>query len=218
MQHLLKLMIVTFAFTLTACGTAEKAKYSALEKVGIHKRDILVDRIEDTAASQEETKQQFQSAYEELASIVQIDDKGLEAQYKRVEKAYKRSEASSEELKSHIASVDRVANALFEEWQQELDQYTNVKLRESSAANLNQTKQRYADIYKAMQDSYATIPPVLNVLRDNTLYLKHNLNANAISSLQTEVKSIRGKVDILIKEMESSITESQQFIQQMKKS
>lgn len=218
MQTVLRLMIVAFLLMLAGCGTAEKAKYSALEKVGIHKRDILVDRIENTAATQEETKQQFQSAYEELASIVKIDDQGLAAQYKQVEKAYKRSEASSEKLKSHIASVDRVANALFEEWEAELDQYTNLKLRQSSAQNLKQTKQRYAAIYKAMQDSYDTVPPVLDVLRDNTLYLKHNLNANAINSLQTEVKAIRGKVDVLIKEMEASITESQQFIQQMKKS
>jgi len=159
MQNLTKAIMCAMLLALTSCGTVEKAKYSAWEKVGVHKRDILVDRIEDTAAAQEETKQQFQSAYEELASIVNVDDKGLADQYKRIEKAYKRSEASSEELKGHIASVDRVANALFEEWQQELTQYTNQKLRQSSADNLSKTKQNYAVIYQAMQDSYKTIEP-----------------------------------------------------------
>lgn len=218
MRKLIKPIIFSLVLTLTGCSTVEKVQYAAWEKVGVHKRDILVDRIQDTAVVQEETKQQFKSAYDELASLVNIDDKGLDAQYKRIAAAYERSEDRSENLNDHIASVDRVANNLFEEWEQELTQYTSAKLRQSSAENLNKTKKSYATLYKAMQDAYSTIPPVLNVLRDNTLYLKHNLNANAISSLQTEVKSIRGKVDTLIKEMESSISESQQFIEQMKKS
>lgn len=218
MNKLLKLITLCCILFVTACSTVEKAQYAAWEKVGVHKRDILVDRIEDTAEAQESTKTAFKSAYEELATLIQIDDKGLEDQYKRIANAYERSEDSSEKLKNHIASVDKVANALFQEWEQELGQYTNTQLRQASAVNLSKTKQRYATLYKAMQDSYQTIPPVLNVLRDNMLYLKHNLNANAISSLQGEVESVRGKVDILIKEMESSITESQQFIEQMKQS
>jgi len=217
MHKLIKPLILSLAFTLTACNTVEKVQYAAWEKVGVHKRDILVDRIQDTAVVQEETKQEFKSAYEELASLINIDDKGLEAKYKQIADAYDRSEESSEDLKDHIASVDRVAKNLFQEWELELDQYSNPKLRQSSADNLRTTKQSYATLYKAMQDSYSTIPPVLMVLRDNTLYLKHNLNANAISSMQSEVSSIRGKVDTLIQEMESSIAESQQFIAQMKK-
>jgi hypothetical protein len=218
MHTIIKSLILGLALTLTGCSTVEKVQYAAWEKVGVHKRDILVDRIQDTAEAQEEAKQEFKSAYEELATLINVDDKGLDAKYKQVAAAYERSEDSSESLKDHIASVDSVANNLFAEWEQELTQYTSDNLRNNSAANLAKTKKRYATLYKAMQDSYSTIPPVLNVLRDNTLYLKHNLNANAISSMQGEVKSIRGKVDNLIKEMESSINESQQFIEQMKKS
>lgn len=215
-RSMLKIILVGIALTLVGCSsTVEKAKYAAWEKVGVHKRDILVDRIQDTAEAQEEAKQEFKSAYEELATLIKVDDKGLADKYKKVSAAYERSENSSEKLKDHIASVDRVAKNLFTEWEQELGQYTSESLRKNSATNLAKTKKRYAAIYKAMQDSYNTIPPVLNILRDNTLYLKHNLNANAISSMQGEVKSIKGKVNILIKEMEASITESQQFISQM---
>lgn len=207
-----------FIVALSACGTVQKAQYSALEKVGIHKRDILVDRIEDTAQAQEDTKQQFQSAYEQFANLVKVDDKGLEKQYKRLSNAVERSEKSSNDLQDRIDSVDEVANALFDEWQQELNQYSNPNLRRISAKNLNSTRQRYKLLLQAMQDSYRTIEPVLSVLQDNTLYLKHNLNANAISSLHTEVGSIENKVQLLIKEMEVSIRESQQFIEGIKTS
>ncbi len=212
-----RIFLLAMTLSLVGCSsTIEKAQYAAWEKVGVHKRDILVDRIQDTAEAQEETKQEFKSAYEELATLIKVDDQALADKYQQVSEAYERSEKSSENLKNHIASVDRVAQNLFVEWEQELGQYTSDNLRQNSASNLAKTKTNYAAIYKAMQDSYKTIPPVLNILRDNTLYLKHNLNANAISSMQGEVKSIKGKVNTLIKEMESSITESQQFISQMK--
>lgn len=77
MRKLIKPIILSLVLTLTGCSTVEKVQYAAWEKVGVHKRDILVDRIQDTAVVQEETKQQFKSAYDELASLVNIDDKGL---------------------------------------------------------------------------------------------------------------------------------------------
>jgi len=86
---------ICLALLLSACGTVQKAQYSALEKVGIHKRDILVDRIEKTSKTQQETKAQFQSAYEELASLINVDDDGLEKKYKRMAKAVNASEEAT---------------------------------------------------------------------------------------------------------------------------
>lgn len=207
--------IICLALVLSACGTVQKAQYSALEKVGIHKRDILVDRIEKTSETQQETKEQFQSAYEELASLVNVDDGGLEKKYKRMAKAVSASESQAKELESRIKSVNEVATALFKEWQEELNEYQSANLRRASEENLNSTKQRYSVIYKKMQSSQARVEPVLKVLQDNTLYLKHNLNARAVSSLSSEVLNIEDKVTLLIQQMEASINESQRFINAM---
>lgn len=200
---------------VSACGTAQKVQYSAWEKVGVHKRDILVDRIEKTSAVQEQTKEEFKSAYEELASLVEIDDRGLEAKYKKLARAVESSEGTASELEKRIASVDRVAQDLFQEWKQELDQYQNQKLRAASEKNMLATQKKYANIYQQMQASYVKVGPVLEVLQDNTLYLKHNLNARAISGISTEVLSVEGKVAALIQEMEASISESKAFIDAM---
>lgn len=209
------ILLILILFSLTACGTAQKVQYSAMEKVGIHKRDILVDRIEKTSKLQEQTKQEFKSAYEELTALVSVDDRGLEAKYKKLATAVKNSEDSTDQLKDRIASVDQVAAALFDEWKQELDEYSNPKLRKISDTNMRSTKQRYAMIYRQMQDSFAKIEPVLQVLQDNTLYLKHNLNARAINGITNEVMSVGGKVAELIKQMEASIAESKKFIDGM---
>ena len=201
--------------SVSACGTAQKVQYSALEKVGVHKRDILVDRIEKTSEVQEQTKKEFKSAYQELTSLVKTDDRGLEDNYKKLAKAVEKSESRANDLKKRIASVDEVAKALFIEWNQELDQYQSPKLRAISEKNMRTTEKKYATIYQQMNASYARVQPVLEVLQDNTLYLKHNLNARAISGISNEVLSVEGKVAALIQQMEMSISESKKFIDSM---
>lgn len=209
-------LLVILLLSLTACGTAQKVKYSALEKVGIHKRDVLVDRIEETSETQKETKEQFKSAYDELASLIEIKDGGLESKYKRMAKAVEKSEDKAEELDDRIDAVDEVAQALFKEWQQELGQYQSASLRRTSEQNLQTTKTRYQTIYQKMRASQKRVDPVLKVLQDNTLYLKHNLNARAITSISGEVLTIERDVTELIAQMEASIDESEGFIQSMR--
>lgn len=208
-------LLSLLVLSLSACGTAQKVQYSALEKVGVHKRDILVDRIEKTSEVQEQTKKEFKSAYQELTSLVKTDDRGLEDNYKKLAKAVEKSESRANDLKKRIASVDEVAKALFVEWDQELDQYQSPKLRAISEKNMRTTEKKYATIYQQMNASYARVQPVLEVLQDNTLYLKHNLNARAISGISNEVLSVEGKVAALIQQMEMSISESKKFIDSM---
>lgn len=210
-----KHLLIFLVFSLTACETTQNIKYGALEKVGIHKRDILVDRIKDTSESQEDAKQEFKTAYQQLAELIDIQDSTLEKKYNKLKKAVDISEDRTTELKNRIAKVDQVADALFKEWQQELTQYQSDRLRNISTNNLNTTKQRYAIIYQKMQQSYDNVLPVLRVLQDNTLYLKHNLNARAVNALSGEVLSIESKITELIRQMEVSIDESTQFINQM---
>jgi len=209
------ILLILLVLSLTACETTQNIKYGALEKVGIHKRDILVDHIKSTSKTQAQAKEEFKTAYQQLSELVAIDDNGLEQKYNKLKRAVDNSESRTAELKNRISKVDQVANDLFKEWQQEITQYQNDRLRSISANNLTVTKQRYAVIYQKMQQSYDKVIPVLRVLQDNTLYLKHNLNARAVSGLSNEVISVENKVTELIRQMELSIDESQQFIDQM---
>jgi hypothetical protein len=69
----------------------------------------------------------------------------------------------------------------------------------------------------AMRKAEKTMFPVLDVLRDQVLFLKHNLNARAIASIRTELGGVRRDVASLVKQMESSISEADQFISRMRK-
>ncbi|WP_419786072.1 DUF2959 domain-containing protein [Pseudodesulfovibrio sp.] len=202
------ILSVCFLFTL-GCS---KAYYSGMEKLGYDKRDILSDRVENARESQQEAKEQFASALDRYKSVINFDGGELEEKYKTLKDEYEDCESQAEDVRDHIASVEDVAQALFTEWADEINQYTNTKLKADSKKKLTATKRSYAKLIKAMKRASAKMDPVLAAFKDQVLYLKHNLNAKAVASLEGELTSIRSNVDRLIKEMESSIAEADSFI------
>ena len=213
MSSLSKLIIIVSLLSLTAC---QSAYYSAWEKLGVEKRDILVDRVEDARDSQTDAQEQFASALEEFTALFNFDGGELESVYDALNSQYLESEAAAKDVSKRIDKVESVAEALFSEWESELELYTNVKLKRDSQNKLRETQTKYQSMLRAMRKVESSIPPVLSVLQNNVLYLKHNLNASAIGALQGEFAVIKSDVDNLIKEMNSAIEQSDTFIAAMK--
>lgn len=210
MRYLLAIFLASLF--LTGC---QSTYYSAMEQVGIHKRDIMVDRVEDAKESQQEAQQEFTSALEALSALTQFDGGELESVYNQINEKYEDSEKAAENVRSRIAAIEDVSEALFEEWEEELDLYTSSKLRRNSEQKLRETKSSYQTMLKAMKKAETKMTPVLNTLRDNTLYLKHNLNASAIGSLQGEFMSLEKDIGHAIKDMEAAIAESDKFLSKL---
>ena len=145
-----------------------------------------------------------------------FDGGELEDVYQRLNGQYEDSVAAAEEVTGRIAKVESVAEALFDEWQEELDKYQNATLKRDSAAKLRETQRRYGSLIKAMRNAESKMSPVLSALQDNVLYLKHNLNASAIGALQGELSTIENDVAQLIRQMNSAIAESDAFIASMR--
>lgn len=206
------LTIATAVILLAGC---QSAYYGAMEKVGIHKRDILVDRVDDTRDAQADAQEEFKSALERLDEMLQIDGGELEAQYKALNNDYEASVAAAERVYDRIEAVDNVAQDLFDEWRDELEEYSNDNLRRQSERSLRDTERRYSALIQSMERAAATMDPVLEKLQDNVLYLKHNLNAAAVDAIRGEYRSLQADVAALIEEMEAAIAESDAFIQAM---
>jgi hypothetical protein len=195
----------------------ETTYYKTMEKLGYHKRDLMVERVEEARDAQEEAKEQFESALEKFSSVLKFEGGELEEKYKTLKAEYEKSESKAKAVGDRIEAVEDVAEDLFEEWQDELSQYTNQSLRRSSERKLKQTRQQYSQLIRAMKRAEKKIDPVLSAFRDQVLYLKHNLNARAIASLRTELVSVEADVTSLIREMEASIAEANTFIKAIEK-
>jgi methyl-accepting chemotaxis protein len=213
MRHAKWIVLLTAVISLTACETVV---YDALEKVGYHKRDILIDRIDAAQASQTEGQEQFKSALEQFKSVINFDGGDLEVTYDQLNDEYEASVDAADEIHERIDSVKNVADALFDEWQEELEQYSNASLRRDSERQLKDTRRRYSKVLGAMRRAEKAIDPVLASLKDNTLYLKHNLNARAIASLKNELGTVDNDVNALLTAMQQAINESNAFIDELR--
>lgn len=198
-------------------ASCQSTYYSAMEKVGIHKRDIMVDRIEDTQSAQEQAQEQFQSALEQFQSVINFDGGDLEAAYTDLNAEYEDSLSAAEKVRDRISSVKSVSEALFDEWEDELNLYKSHSLRRASAQKLNDTRRQYQRMMVSLEKSEQRMQPVLDAFQDQVLYLKHNLNARAISALKGEFNTIKADIDRLISDMQVSIDQSRRFVQSLKK-
>lgn len=212
MNKIVSAAAIIGALLLSGCETAY---YSAMEQVGVHKREILVDRVDEAAEAQEDAKEEFQSALKLFTSVVHVAPSDLQDTYESLNDAFEDAQSRAEKVTDRIDSVESVSEALFDEWGEEVEIISNPKLRSSSAAQLKKSKQQYSELIRAMRRAESKMEPVLTAFQDQVLFLKHNLNAQAISSLQGELSSITSDVSVLIKDMEASIAQSQAFIKDM---
>ena len=211
------LVIPTAAATGIVATTAgcSATKIWVNEKLGHAKREQLVTAVESARDQQEKAKETFASALDEFLAISagDQDTAALEAKYRKIESAYKKSKSRAKAVNDRIANIERVANALFKEWNKELDSYSSDSLRAASEQQLQETKARYEKLVGAMHQAAGKMDPVLAAFQDQTLFLKHNLNARAIASLDTDLQQINSEVTSLIQEMEASIAEANAFIE-----
>jgi hypothetical protein len=195
----------------------QSAYYAGMEKMGYHKRDLMVSDVEKARDAQQEAKEQFKSALDRFTKTLNIKGGELQEKYEILNAEYEKSEAKANAVRDRIASVEDVSQALFEEWEAELKEYSSASLRKSSQGKLTHTRTQYAQLIKAMKRAESKMPPVLAKFKDQVLFLKHNLNAQAIASLKSELGSVESNINTLIKEMEVSIKQADAFISSMNK-
>ena len=206
------IMLLMIPLGFSACDTAYIA---AMDKMGYAKRDLLSSRVKSARDAQEDAKKDIQSALDQFGKVVAYQGGDLETTYKKLNSELQNSEDSAEKVRKRIRDVESVADALFSEWETELGQYSSADLRRKSEVKLSQTKTRYKDMLGAMNRAEQRIDPVLRPLRDQVLYLKHNLNARALAAIKGELVKVDAQVDRLVRDMNRSIAEADKFIQSM---
>lgn len=216
MKHVRRLLAAVVLVLPVFFWGCSSTYYSAMEKVGVHKRDIMIDRVEKARDSQEEAQEQFASALEQFDSVVKLKETDLKKAYDKLNAEFEDSKAAAEEVSTRIDKVESVAEALFEEWADELELYENRELRMSSKEQLRKTKSRYREMLATMHRAEKSMAPVLRIFQDNVLFLKHNLNAQAIGSLKGEFAQLQGEIQTLITRMNHSIESSNKFIAEIR--
>lgn len=221
MPHYRHLIFLSYlCLLLSGCQNAinkaaRETTYSAYELVGVEKRDLLKSRVNKARNEQKEAAENFTSALDRLKALTGYDGGNLERQYRSLQSSYDRAAEQAKEVSASIDRVETVAKDLFEEWENELGEIQTASLRDSSRRKLQDTRQKAGALVAALRKSEKTMAPVLAKLKDQVLFLKHNLNAQAVGSLKGESVRIQNDIQALLKEMNVSIAEADRFIREL---
>ena len=201
--------LILFCVALTACG---QLYYKVQEKIGNEKRDILVDRIKKGREDQEKAKEQYKNTLEAFQAATGFKGGRTEEVYKKLKKEYDEAADRTKKVSDRIDSIEQVSGDMFSEWEKELSGMGNADLRAKSNGLLKATRRRYTDLIRKMKVVEAKAKPVLKAFEDQVLYVKHNLNSEAIISLKTNVVKMDADVQTLIRDIEIATKEADAFI------
>ena len=202
---------------LAGLGVGCQSVYNTtLESVfGYEKRELLKKAVTTLRHDQQQAQEEFKDAMTRLKELYAFEGGDLERTYGKLKNSYEGCEAQAKDVHKRIANMEDIAQSMFAEWEKELQQYSNPVLAENSRRQLQQTQARYAQLSRSVRTSEDSMQPVLAQLKDQVLFLKHNLNAAAIGSLKGEATNIAGQIQDLITRMNASIAEADRSIESL---
>lgn len=210
-----RFLLLGFLLWWAGCQTTY---YAVWESLGKEKRHLLKDEVEKAKSEQEKASEQFKDVLARMKEMYGFQGGELEAFYTDLKADYEACEDRADAVRTRIENVEEIAADLFREWEKEIDEISSPHLRAKSGASLRQTKDKYAKLHKAMKRAESSMDPVLRRLKDYVLFLKHNLNAQAMGALKKEVGDIEGEVRKLTADMDRSIREAQMFVSTLEQS
>ena len=203
---------IALVFCFLILSSCSQLYYKAQEKIGNEKRDILVDRIKKGREDQDKAKEQYKTTLEAFQAATGFQGGKTEEVYKRLKKEYDEAAERTKKVSDRIQSIEQVSNDMFSEWDRELSGMSNGDLRSKSNVLLKATRRRYTDLIRKMKSVESKAKPVLKAFEDQVLFIKHNLNAEAITSLKSNIVKMDADVQILIRDIEASTKEADAFI------
>ncbi len=202
------LIFSTSVLLMTSC---QGAYFKTMARMGRQKHNILVSRVQDASDSQKKAQEHFRSALDIFNTVENLKDSKLKDTYEKLSDTLEDGEGETKSFQKAVDSIESVAEALFVEWEAELQQYSSKKLAEASKKKLENTRSRCTKLVNAMRGTEKKVELIIKAFRDQELFLKHNQDAQFISSLSDEMTSIKSNITSLIKDMDASINESETF-------
>lgn len=210
--------LLTFVFTASVMIVGcQSAYYAAREKMAKQNRHLLRDQVENSRDDQEKASEAFTNALTRLKKMYGIAGGNPEEMYNRLSEGYENCRQRAEIIDERIDKIQRIASDLFAPWRQEIDRIQNPGFRSKCARKLKDIQSRFAILESSLITARRRMSPILANLKDYVLFLKHNLNAQAMGTLQGEAVSIETNVNRLIRDISQSIKEADAFLAVLEK-
>ena len=204
--------VLTLLAGLALAGGCGSVYYGAMEKVGVDKRDTLVERVKAARDAARVAEQQCTNAVEQFRGVTQVPSTNLQTTCDRLSDALRTAEDRTATLHSRIRGVADVSEAVLSDKRNALKEYHSAALRESMEQKLAETSRRHADLIAALQKAAGRLEPVTGPLGERLLLLKQGLSAKSAVTLPAWPAVVNRNVNLLIHDTGTAIAEADRFL------
>ncbi len=193
----------------SSCVTSSSRKTDNLRAV-----DALVGRIERVYVEAEVSKERVEEAVSTLQALVAPDFAGDPvAAYEAFLFTIESSEKQAEVFSASVADMEQDATSVFESWESDLDTFQSVELRRRSAARLEATRARYAEIGAAVRPVQTGHAELNAGLRDQSVFLEHDFNREALLDLEPETASLSAHAEALDHALDRCMAQTRGYVE-----
>jgi hypothetical protein len=104
------------------------------------------------------------------------------------------------------------ADKYFTDWSSSLSGISNPDLKKKSEERLNQARANYDGIVKAAQSSGDAFKPFMSSLRDQVVFLGHDLNPSALKSLAGTASKLNTDAGALFQKIDGAVGQAGSYI------
>jgi chromosome segregation ATPase len=150
----------------------------------------LTSEIEKLSKELEAGKADLQKAIAEHDAIVNNTDGNFVSHYKAFGKGIETVEEDREDIRARIQKVKDAAAPYFARWSDDNAKLTDPGLRDRDKKNMEETKARYDEIYKAGDEAKNAYEPLMATLKQHHQFWSNSLNANTAAQLKGDTEKI----------------------------
>lgn len=204
-----------------------RVEYQIRQAAGQEKHDIFALAMAKADAQQVRTKEEFADALEALQNSLETGGSAqstpsengngsrpqsdVERYYNKVSSEYNQSENAVNDFRARIQELDDQSNALFTEWENEAKTLpSDISTR--SLRDLDESRKKYAAVYSELERSLEKAEGTLKSFRTYTIALKHLVNAETVAEVGGEYQQLSSDIESLIRQMDSSIKSTQEYL------
>jgi hypothetical protein len=188
------------------------APSAGTQNEGHERADEHIEKIERASEEMKDVRKHLNEAFEAYHKTLREGTDERRSSYKDLVKALERCEEETKELRKRHREMDEQAEEYFKKWKNSVKDIKNADLERRSEERLEATRRRYREVsmrWKTMGEDYE---PVLAELRDQVVYLGHDLNEDAVLSLKEDAAELEELARALFRSMEGFGSTADEYI------
>ena len=179
---------------LLGTSACKSGSVRGLKSADIVRVDNLGAQIEAVHVESEISKQRLRDAIEAVRAIASYDFVGDPAvAFNDFVTAVEASVEQAETLRDAILPMEESGGAFFDQWNDDLDSFSSVEMRNRSRERLLATHKRFRVIMAAVVPAQRGFDEVNKRLQDYASFLSNDFNATAIAAIEGDVRVLRSK-------------------------